>query len=316
MSKYRKNLPQFGERIFLADSGLETTLIFHNNFDLPCFASFVLLGSPAGEQVITEYYRRHGLIAARHGAGFVAESATWRASRDWGSQLGYSPDALDEANRKAVALLHGLVEEFEPTTPLIISGSVGPRGDGYNPDSFMSADEAAAYHSAQVNSLARAGADIVSAMTMTYAEEAIGIAEAARSANMPVSVSVTVETDGRLPSGMTIGQAVETIDGATGGYPAYFMINCAHPDHFDEALAERGNWKARIYGVRANASRMSHAELDNATALDDGDPAELGDDYRRLMRQLPNLRILGGCCGTDHRHIEAIADNCLHRQAA
>jgi S-methylmethionine-dependent homocysteine/selenocysteine methylase len=317
MSKYRENLPQLGGREFLADSGLETTLVFHHGLDLPYFAAFDLLRTGEGVKIITDYYRRHAKIAVEHGAGFVAESATWRASSDWATKLGYSSEALDAANRKAITLLHNIRAEFETEqTPVIISGSIGPRDDGYNPSNFMTASEARHYHKTQIDSLEQAGADIISAMTMTYSDEAIGIVEAAREAHMPVSVSVTVETDGKLPSGKTIAQTIEEIDKATDAYAAYFMINCAHPDHFRDVLARDEKWAGRILGVRANASRMSHAELDAATELDDGNPAELGRDYHDLTTILPNLHIFGGCCGTDHRHIEAIAESVLQTEAA
>jgi homocysteine S-methyltransferase len=149
---------------------------------------------------------------------------------------------------------------------------------------------------------------MVSAITMNYPEEAIGIALAAKDAGMPVVISFTVETDGKLASGATIGEAITAVDLATGATPIYFMINCAHPTHFDNVLPEDEAWLGRIRGVRANASHKSHAELDEATELDDGDPDDLGRRYRALRRSLPRMNVLGGCCGTDHRHIAAIAE--------
>jgi S-methylmethionine-dependent homocysteine/selenocysteine methylase len=313
MSKYRHNLPQLSSGIFLSDSGLETTLVFHEGIDLPCFAAFDLLRTAEGRKTIEDYYRRHARIAVSHGTGFILESVTWRANPDWARQLGYSAEALDAINREAIEMLFAIREEFErPGAPIVVSGNIGPRGDGYDPDTFMTVAEAEAYHTGQIASFEAARADMVCALTMTYANEAIGIVRASRAAGMPVVISFTVETDGRLPSGQQLGEAIAEVDEATGGYAAYFMINCAHPDHFRTVLAEKnGWWRHRIQGVRANASRCSHAELDEASELDAGDPRELGEDYRRLYALLPNLRVLGGCCGTDHRHIEAIALACV-----
>jgi S-methylmethionine-dependent homocysteine/selenocysteine methylase len=192
-----------------------------------------------------------------------------------------------------------------------VSGCIGPRGDGYNPDSFMSADEAERYHALQATTFRDAGADMVSAITMTYPNEAIGLTRAARAAEMPVAIAFTVETDGRLPNGQPLGEAIDEVDAATASAPVYYMINCAHPTHFAGALRPAAPWLARIRGVRANASTKSHAELDQATELDIGDPAELAEQYRDLRRTLAQLTVLGGCCGTDQRHLEAIARTCL-----
>jgi S-methylmethionine-dependent homocysteine/selenocysteine methylase len=311
MSRYADRLPQLGDEVFLTDAGIETTLIFQEGLDLPCFAAFLLLKDAEGTEALRAYYRRHAEIARRNGRGFILESATWRASPDWGGKLGYSAQDLDEANRKAIALLHELRGELETgSSPMVVSGCVGPRGDGYRPDAAMTPEEAEAYHARQIRVFAEAGADMVTAITMTNADEATGVTRAARAAGLPVAISFTVETDGRLPTGQDLREAIEAVDRATGEGPAYFMINCAHPTHFDGALAAGEAWTGRIRGLRANASKCSHAELDEATELDDGDPVELGAQYRELRRRLPQISVLGGCCGTDHRHIEQIARAC------
>jgi len=316
-AKYRHALPQTGDDIFLTDGGIETTLIFHDGIDLPHFAAFDLLRTPEGRAALERYYAPYVEIARRDGRGLVLESATWRSNPDWGALLGYSAEALDAANAAAIDLLRAIREGAESaTSPMVLSGCLGPRGDGYAPDRFMSADEAADYHGRQVRVFEAAGADMVAAITMTYVEEGIGIARAAAAAGIPAAISFTVETDGCLRSGMGLGEAIAACDAATGGYPAYYMVNCAHPTHFRDRLSG-GAWLGRIGGVRANASRMNHAELDEAPELDAGDPAELGQDYRELMALLPRLRVLGGCCGTDHRHIGEISHVCgLHRRAA
>ena len=218
---------------------------------------------------------------------------------------------MKAVNIRSIELMQALREAHETTrTPMVVSGCVGPRGDGYVSGEVMSADEAAAYHAPQVSAFAEAGADMVSAVTMTNASEAIGVARAAAQAGLPVSLAFTVEIDGRLPSGQTLPEAISDVDAATSNGPAYYMINCAHPTHFDSVLQTKAAWTRRIGGIRANASTKSHAELDAATSLDAGNPQELGQQYRALRRLLPRATVLGGCCGTDHRHVEHICHAC------
>lgn len=317
MARYRTALPQSSERLFLTDGGLETTLIFHDGLELPDFAAFALHRDAEGEARLRAYYARYTSIARRHGAGFVFESATWRASADWAVRLGYTPEQLAEANARAIAFLEPLREQFERETglPGVISGCVGPRGDGYEPTRRMSESEAERYHGPQVRVFAESAADMVAAITMNYVEEAVGITRAAAAAGMPVAVSFTVETDGRLPTGQPLSEAVRQVDAATGGAPAYFMINCAHPTHFADVVGAGGAWLQRVSGLRANASSLSHAELNDSPTLDAGDPAEFGRQHAALWGRLPRLRVLGGCCGTDHRHIEQLALACMPLQA-
>ena len=318
MAKYRSNLPQLGERTFLTDSGLETTLIFHDRLDLPFNAAFTLHATADGERKLRDYYIRHIEIARANNAGFVLETATWRASPDWGAKLGLSLQQLADFNRKGIALMTSLRDEFEtPQSPMPISGNIGPRGDGYFPDQMMSADDAQRYHAFQAEVFANSDADLISAFTMTHTGEAIGVARAAKAVGMPVVISFTTETDGRLPSGETMREAIEKTDAETGGAPAYYMINCAHPAHFADALARKESWVQRLRGIRANSSMRSHAELDNSPDLDTGDPVDLARRYARLRGSLgTRFNIMGGCCGTDHRHVVAIAEACLPRRAA
>lgn len=312
MTIHRRNPPRPGQGLFLTDGGIETTLIFHEGVDLPYFASFDLLKSSEGVELLIRYFERYIAIARKHQAGFVLETPTWRASPDWGRRIGYSESQLAEANREAVALLAHLRNQHEcEDSPMVISGNIGPRGDGYAPDEQMTVEEALCYHAVQVGTFAGTAVDMVSAFTINYVEEGIGIIEAARAAGVPVVISWTVETDGRLPTGESLAEAIERADSETDGYAAYYMINCAHPTHFERVIENGTGWAGRIGGVRANASCLSHAELDEAEELDEGNPVELGDQYLALFQKLPMLRVLGGCCGTDHRHIEAIAARCL-----
>lgn len=310
MAKYRHHLPQLDGGLFLTDAGIETTLIFHDGQDLPHFAAFHLLKDTSGTEVLRDYFRRHVQIARENGTGFLLESATWRSSPDWGDTLGYSAEELDAANRAAIAMLVDLRAEFETAeTPCVISGCIGPRGDGYDPGQVMTAEEAQAYHARQVRIFAEAGADMITAITMTNVPEAVGIVRAAKAHGMPAVISFTVETDGRLPTGQSLAEAIGQVDEATGNGPAYYMINCAHPSHFAGVLGDEP-WVQRLRGLRCNASRKSHAELDEAEELDSGDPVELGADYGHLLHRFPQINVLGGCCGTDHRHIEQICVAC------
>jgi S-methylmethionine-dependent homocysteine/selenocysteine methylase len=307
LTRMAHTLPQLaGDRVFLTDGGLETTLVFHHGIDLPAFAAFPLLDTDDGRAALRDYFAPYLATAREQGAGFVLDTATWRANPDWAAELGYDAAALDRICRDAVAFALAQRDEAGGApAPILVNGVAGPRGDGYVAGTAMAAGAAEAYHAPQIAAFAAAGADMVSAITMTYAEEAVGIARAAAAAGVPAVISFTVETDGRLPSGQPLGDAIEQVDAETLGGPAYYMVNCAHPSHFADVLAGGGAWRDRIAGLRANASAKSHAELDAAEELDAGDPVALGGDYAALRPVLPNVTVLGGCCGTDARHVAA-----------
>ncbi len=309
MSQYRHALPVLDNRLFMTDGGLETTLIFHEHLELPLFSAIDLLRTEAGTQVLYQYYCKFAELARQRKLGLLLESASWRASPDWGQKLGYDQATLAALNRRSIEVMVRVRNQYETTaSPVVISGVLGPRGDGYRPDKRMTAPEATTYHSWQIRVFADTEADLVAAYTLNYLEEALGIVEAARQAQMPVAISFTVETDGRLPTGQTQREAIEQVDHSSNRYPAYYMVNCAHPTHFEQALKDSGDWLQRLRGIRANASKHSHAELDNSTELDMGNPRELAQEYRELRQQFPQLTIIGGCCGTDYRHIAAICE--------
>jgi S-methylmethionine-dependent homocysteine/selenocysteine methylase len=311
--RYRDQLPQLDGRLFMTDGGLETTLIFQEGFDLPEFAAVDLLRSDEGTDALKGYYVRYAELANELGLGFVLESPTWRASPAWATRLGYSAADLDHLNRAAIELMELIRDRYEsPDAPFVISGCIGPQGDGYNPAETLSAGAAESYHSTQIATFAETTADMVTAVTMTYAAEAVGIVRAASSNGLPAAISFTVETDGRLPSGQALGEAIDQVDEETQNGAAYFMINCAHPTHFEHILDAEAPWVARVRGLRANASTKSHAELDEATELDDGDPVDLARGYGALRPRLPQLTVVGGCCGTDDRHVAAICRTLLN----
>ncbi|MFN0218957.1 MAG: homocysteine S-methyltransferase family protein [Hyphomicrobium sp.] len=312
-----KNLPQLDGGIFLSDGGLETSLIFLDGIELPHFAAFALMRDAAGRKAIRNYYEPYLKIAKAQGAGFILETPTWRASSDWGAKLGWSEAEITAVNSDSIAMMFEIkAQHASPRLPIVVSGAIGPRGDGYDPGLIMSAKEAADYHAAQIVAFADAGAELASAFTMTNAPEAIGIVMAARKAKLPVVISFTLETDGRLPTGQRLGDAIRQVDAATNSVAAYFMINCAHPSHFEAELNSGDAAMARIRGLRANASRRSHQELNDAPDLDAGDPVELGGEYCDLMRRHPQIVVVGGCCGTDHRHIGEIGKACCGKKAA
>lgn len=305
MARYRSDLPQISGGRFLTDGGLETELIFNQGIDLPLFAAVDALRSEQGAAALETYYRRFLDIAQEHGYGFVLESPTWRASPEWGDRLGYRSGLMGELNHSAIEMLARLRDERSNGRPLVVSGQIGPRGDGYDPGLRMTLEEAADYHRQQIRWLAQTDADQVCAQTMNYVDEAAGVAMAAAAEGMPAVISFTVETDGKLPTGQDLREAIEAVDAVSP--PAYYMINCAHPTHFEDALEAGEAWTRRIGGMRGNASKLSHAELDEAETLDDGNPVEFGQDCARVHGTHAHINVIGGCCGTDHRHVEEVA---------
>jgi S-methylmethionine-dependent homocysteine/selenocysteine methylase len=295
----------------ISDAGMETVLVFEHGFDLPEFAAFTVLDQPAGRAALWDYYRGFVDIADEHGVELVLDTATWRASQGWGAKLGYDAENLDRINREAVAMVEQVRADRPTGAPKIwISGSIGPAGDGYSADIRLTVGEAMSYHEPQLRSLASAGADMATGLTMTHIDEAVGLALAAKAAGIPVVVSFTVETDGALPSGQTLQEAIEAVDAATETYPDGYGINCAHPQHFFDRLSADEGWCSRIGLIQANASQMSHQELNEAPELDPGNPTELATDIAALRDRLPGLAIVGGCCGTSHAHIDQIARAC------
>lgn len=294
-------------RMWLADGGLETAMVFLEGFDLPQFAAFPLLRDPVGRAKLRAYFDGFLNEARVNDAGYILDTATWRASHGWGPALGLSAAEIDTANRESVAFALEL-RAAHPQVDVIVNGVLGPHGDAYAPDQILSEQEAQQYHAPQIAELGQAGADMITGVTLSSVGEAVGIARAAFAQNLPVVLSFTVETDGNLVSGLPLGEAIAQTDAATGGSPAWYMINCAHPDHFRHVLT--GEWVRRVGAIRANASRLSHAELDEAPTLDAGNPDELAGAYRELIGLLPGLQVFGGCCGTDLRHVAAIGRAC------
>jgi homocysteine S-methyltransferase len=307
MALYRDALPQLSGDLFLMDAGLETDIIFNHGVDIPEFAAHTLLPDPKGREILATYLRGFLGLANTTGAGLILDSQTWKAHMHWAKDLGASEEDLRQATHDSVAFISDLRNEFSSNEkPILLSGLIGPRGDAYAPEEAVAADEAERYHAKQIGWLAETDVDMVTALTFTQSDEAIGVVRAAKKAGLPIVVSFTVETDGKLPTGQPLGEAIRTVDDATDRAAAYFMVNCAHPDHFFHVLGDE-IWTRRIRGIRCNASRKSHAELDQSEVLDDGDPVELGEQYRAIKERLSWLNVFGGCCGSDLRHVKQIA---------
>jgi S-methylmethionine-dependent homocysteine/selenocysteine methylase len=311
MAKYRNGLPQMSGDLFLRDGGLETVLAFVKGFALPEFASFNLVNDDDGREVISSHLQSFAAVARDHSVGLILGSPTWRANRDWGEKLGYTGETLADTIRKSVELVGKVRNEFEnANTPIVIEGTMGSRGDGYNPKEFMTAEQAEEYHSTQIGTFVDTDVDTVTAFTLSYVDEAVGIVKAARSAKMPVAISFTLGTDGCLPTGLSLVDAIEQVDTATGGGPDYYMINCVHPIYFAETLASGDPRLKRVRGLMPNASSKSHEELEEANELDEGNPAELAEQLHEIRKGMPWVNILAGCCGTDSRLAKAICETC------
>ena len=307
MTRYRDRLPQLSGDFFLTDAGMETDLIFNHGINIREFAAHTLLPEAAGREAMARYFRHFLSLALETQAGFILDSQTWKAHMHWAEDLGATEDELRHSNQNSVEFIAGLRDEFEKNTkPIVLNGLIGPRGDAYAPEVEIAAQEAEEYHAKQIGWLAGTDIDMVTALTFTQSDEAIGVVRAANKVGLPIAVSFTVETDGNLPTQQPLNEAIDAVDKATGAGAAYFMVNCAHPDHFSNVL-ENAEWARRIRGIRCNASRKSHAELDQSETLDDGDPIEFGDQYRAIKAKMPWLNIFGGCCGSDLRHVTQIA---------
>ncbi len=307
------------ERVFLTSAGTETYLVFQQGFELPEFCAFAVHeDDDAWAELERNYIDPILNIAANSRCGLMLDALVWRAQPDFIAELGIERDQLSPINERAVLKTRGFVDRWrqlngydEESFPVLIVADVGPRGDGYKVDDLaMTAEIARKYHRRQIAALAKTEVDLVCALTMTTAEESIGIVQSAAECGLPIIVSPTVETDGRLPDGTYLGTFIQVVDDATGETPIYYMVNCAHPNHLLPTLEAARNgdepWLSRFRGFRANASEKSHEELDNSTELDRGDLDILRDQVAQMYERY-DLLVVGGCCGTDHEHLAAIA---------
>ena len=254
MPRYRNSLPQLSGDIFLADAGVETDLIFNHGIEIREFAAHTLLPIPQGRAALSRYFEGFLSLAKQQNTGFILDTVTWKAHRHWAEKLGATDDELKAANEDSVRFIAELRARFSGNAkPIVLNAVIGPRGDAYKPEANISMDSAEQYYAQQLGWLAATEVDMVSALTFNQAGEAAGLAKAARKVGLPAVISFTVETNGALPNGQSLADAITEVDAATGQYPAYYMVNCAHPDHFGGALLD-APWARRIRGIRANAS--------------------------------------------------------------
>lgn len=304
-------LPHQADRLYLTDGGIETWLMYKQGFELPYFCDFQFLDDPTGRAALQRYYREFASIAKQHRTGYVFCSLTYRASREWGQLIGYSPDALAEMNHRAIEFYREIAREvgLDPGSTLY-SGCIGPRGDAYQVNPTITAESSRDYHAEQIETFRRAGVDLVTALTLKSIEEATGIARAAEAAGVPSVISFTLDRNRTVDGAHSLREAIEAVDAATNRAPAYYMINCSHPVDFGPAL-DQGAWVGRIRGLRANASSLEHGQLCRLGRLEEGDAAELAAQHGEIARLYPHMNVFGGCCGTDFVHVGRICEAVL-----
>jgi len=296
--------------LFLTEGGIETEIIYKHGFELPEFAMFTLLENPRAVGVMRDMFRRQLDVAAEFAMSVLLTGLDYRASPDWGARLGYSQHGLAEINIRAIEFLREIASEYHEQIPrILIGGIIGPRGDAYQLNKTITSVEAEDYHAVQLATLKAAKVDFACALTFNNTPEAIGVARAATTIGVPLTVSLTVNSNGRLKSGPTVAEAVKSIDAEAGkSAPAFYMLNCSHPVEFEPALTE-GAWLERLRGFRPNASKMEKIALCKLGHLEEGNPVELGRLMGDLARRIPHMDIWGGCCGTGETHLREIAKN-------
>ncbi len=300
-------LPQQSGRLMTSADGFETWMQYVDGFTLRHFCGFELLNDPRGAACLRDYHRKIVEAAVANGFGVINEGLHYRASKDWGTLIGFSREGLEEINIRGIEFYRDFAREYgTPETPMIVSGAIGPKGDAHNIGRVPDAAEAEDYHADQILTMRKAGVDQVTAMTFSGVEEAIGFCRAAKAAELPVVVSFFVARGGRLKGGESLQEAITRVDAATDAAPAYFMINCTHPTEFEAGLAA-GAWTARLGGFMPNAVAAETLDLCRLGHLEDGDPDELGGQMAELARRFTHANVWGGCCGTDSRHIGQIA---------
>lgn len=309
----RRSIPPLSTKPFLTDGGLETTIVYKEKIDLPCFAAITLLSTTQGTELLRRLYIKYVDVALSHNAGIVLEARVWRGAPIWAQPLGLTSAELIALNVKAVELLLDLRQQVETqSTPIVISGNIGPLSDAYKLSNRPGREFVREQYREQIKALVDAGVDMLSITTITDTEEMIAAIEIAREHDIPIHASFSVERDGKLLNHRNLEEAIAEVDTTTNGYAAYFGINCAHPAHVKELLKTMPeSTRSRIGSFRGNASLRSHEELDNAAELDRGDIAKFATDFEDVARLLPSLRVAGGCCGTDEEHVAAVAGKLL-----
>jgi S-methylmethionine-dependent homocysteine/selenocysteine methylase len=297
--------------LYLTEGGVETEIMYKWGHKLPHFAMFTLLDKPEAMADMKSMFARALEVAATQKTGLVLSSLDYRASPDWAALLGISADGLRDVHFRTVAFMKEVAAPFVEKIPdLVFSGVIGPRGDAYGKGGGITEEEAEDYHTPQLKNLRDAGADMACALTFNNIPEAVGVARAAKAVGIPLGLYFTLNSKGTLGSGPTLKEAVESVEEITQGAPSYYGLNCSHPLEFMESL-EDGDWLKRVRSIRPNAVRMEKVALCKLGHLEDGDPEELGQQMGDIRQKFPQMDILGGCCGTDERHLGEIAKNAL-----
>ncbi len=297
-----KKLPHETDRKFLVYAGTGTDLIFNHGVELPGFASFPLLENPETRAILAQQMRDLVELSADMGLGCILDAPTWMANADRAAPLGYDAERLRAVNKDGVALMEE-VRQGSGRDDVLVSACIGPRYDPYADIPPISVGQARAYHNAQLSALKETSVDLVTGYTFNRTGEAAGCILASQDIGLPIIMSLVVETDGCLADGTPLIDAIDQIEAQTDGSALFYMVNCAHPTHFADVIKAH----PRLKGVVANASSCSHAELDEAEELDDGDPVQLGQEIAAAMRDNPSIQVFGGCCGTDMRHLKQMA---------
>lgn len=298
---------------FLTDGGIETRLIYEFGIDLPDFASFLALFDDRGRAALREIYRGYLAVAAEFRMPMLVGAPTWRAHPECLRRFGFAKaDDLRRVNAEAVAFLQDLRRETRTETLVHIAGVIGPRRDGYRAEDAPALDEARAYHEAQAQALAGLGVDLLYAPTFPSRDELAGVAQAMARTGLAYALAPVIDPKGRLLDGHSFAEAVRLVDESTDPKPLYFLAGCVHPSTFLAAAAEGGDrtmprMPGRLAGIKANASPLPPEELDRLGHLDADAPAVLAQEILAARRRY-GLRILGGCCGTNDRHIRALAE--------
>lgn len=294
--------------LYLTEAGTETEVLYKEGYELPHFAMWTLLDNPEAMERIGDMYRRYLDVAAENETGIVLCGFDYRASPDWAALLDVDRDGLREVIHRGIGFLRDVSDPYRDRVPhILLGGSIGPRGDAYSRGEPVTADSAEEYHSFQIACLKEAGADIACAHTFNNIPEAVGVARAARAEGLPLAMYFSLDSSSRLNTGPSLRDAVIETDSQTGNAPLFYGLNCSHPVEFEPAL-EPGDWIDRLRSIRPNASKMEKIALCKLGHLEDGDPDELGAQMGDLARRYPHMDIMGGCCGTDERHLSRIAE--------
>lgn len=261
-------------------------------------------------KAITKITDQYLEIAVRYRQPMMFMTPTRRASRDNVRNSSYREELIEDNVKFYRSLLKKAMEKDPAHTELYLGGMMGCKGDAYKGTGALTANEAYEYHSWQAKLFAEAKVDFLYAAIMPTLPEAIGMAEAMAETGLPYIISLMIRTDGRMIDGTTIHTAIETIENSIEIKPIFYMTNCVHPANVGKALAWEFNRtelvRNRLKGIQANASPLTPEELDDCCEILSSEPTELAEEIMKLHKH-HGFQILGGCCGTDERHIEEIA---------